>query len=246
MSDKVNQLQQLARMLEAGQITQVEFDALKSELLVAGESEAANPVERKPLGWYRVQSGDAHYEAFWDGEEWTGATRTGATRSGVVVPNARKPLRKRVGFWLLMILVVAPMFAAVAGIAIAGLTVASASSSDAPRASESQTTSTTTPKTPTTTRPRTTTTTRPRPATTQDNVDWDGVAAALDRWPGVYGEALSDVWDTTNCEDLAFDVQFAMDYLTFPNQAQADSFTTDLALVAYSRAERINCTLNIN
>ena len=155
-----------------------------------------------------------------------------------------KPLRKRVGFWLLMVLVVAPMFAAVAGIAIAGLTVASASSSDAPRASESQTTSTTTPKTPTTTRPRTTTTTRPRPATTQDNVDWDGVAAALDRWPGVYGEALSDVWDTTNCEDLAFDVQFAMDYLTFPNQAQADSFTTDLALVAYSRAQRINCTLS--
>jgi hypothetical protein len=98
----------------------------------------------------------------------------------------------------------------------------------------------------TTTTASRTTTTRPRPVTPQDNVDWDGVAAALDRWTGVHGEALNDVWDSTNCEDLAFDVEFAIDYLEFPNQSQADSFSEDLALVTASRGELINCTLRFN
>jgi uncharacterized iron-regulated membrane protein len=242
MADKVDQLKHLTRMLEDGQITQSEFDSLKSELL-AGQ---AAPTGDKPAGWYQIQSGQTHYEAWWDGHGWTGATRTGPTAS-----KPRKPATKRLGFWLLMFFVVMPMVATVALVVVAaaaGLGVAASAESPAgPTASESRTTTTTTPRprTTTTTTPGATTATKPRPVTTYDTMESE-VAAALERWQGNYDDALEDVWDTTNCEDLAFDVQFAMDFLRFPDQAEADRFTNDMAMVAAARAELINCTLNIN
>jgi hypothetical protein len=111
MADKLDRLQQLARLLESGQITQAEFESLKSEVLGAGASESANPDEQRPLGWYPVQNGGADYEAFWDGDVWTGATRR-----RVVAPTVAPKLSKReIGrglIWLLMIFV---GFIAVAG-----------------------------------------------------------------------------------------------------------------------------------
>lgn len=74
---KFDDLQALGRMLDEGKIDRDEYDRLKADLMAEGESSApADPMEKKPAGWYNDPSGKAQHQAYWDGEKWTGETRT--------------------------------------------------------------------------------------------------------------------------------------------------------------------------
>lgn len=79
MSDTFDDLKKLSEMLERGEVTQVEYDRIKADLLAeqtATQEAPDHPMLGKPEGWYPDPTGEkTDYLAYWNGQEWTGETK---------------------------------------------------------------------------------------------------------------------------------------------------------------------------
>ncbi|MGA8040638.1 MAG: DUF2510 domain-containing protein, partial [Acidimicrobiia bacterium] len=68
MSDRFEELERLARLLDEGKIDSQEYARLKQEIM--DESGAVTPAVPTAPGWYNDPTGKATHQAYWDGEKW--------------------------------------------------------------------------------------------------------------------------------------------------------------------------------
>ncbi|MGA7281686.1 MAG: DUF2510 domain-containing protein [Acidimicrobiia bacterium] len=125
MSDRFEELERLARLLDEGKIDSQEYARLKQEIM--GESGDIGPSVPTAPGWYNDPTGKATHQAYWDGDKWTGATRDGPTSSPAGVPPVASSQLGRSGcFWIViavLILIVLGAVGALVAVMVAGRTV---------------------------------------------------------------------------------------------------------------------------
>lgn len=111
MSDTFDDLKRLKEMLDAGEVTQDQYEIVKAELIgdVSTESKVSNP--QIAPGWYEDPN-EPTQQRYWDGEKWTEARQlsTEVTLEMQAAEAEPVPIQKRawfypvVGFSLLVIL----------------------------------------------------------------------------------------------------------------------------------------------
>lgn len=125
MSDRFEELERLARLLDEGKIDSQEYARLKQEIM--GESGDIAPSVPTAPGWYNDPTGKATHQAYWDGDKWTGATRDGPTSSPAGIPPVASSQPGRSGcFWIVIaviILIVLGAIGALVAVMVAGRTV---------------------------------------------------------------------------------------------------------------------------
>ncbi|MGA7098597.1 MAG: DUF2510 domain-containing protein, partial [Acidimicrobiia bacterium] len=125
MSDRFEELERLARLLDEGKIDSQEYARLKQEIM--DESGDATPAVPTAPGWYNDPTGKATHQAYWDGEKWTGATRDGSSASPAAMPPVATSQPGRSGcFWIVIaviVLIVLGAIGALVAVMVAGRTV---------------------------------------------------------------------------------------------------------------------------
>ena len=123
MVNEYKELQRLAKMLEEGEISAVEYERLRAELYddVASRDDPADAdTEAIEPGWYYDPTGVASHQAYWDGEKWTGATRPGPAQIGQPTKSSRSlvGVSVAVGAAIVLIVILAVVVVQFAGSAV--------------------------------------------------------------------------------------------------------------------------------
>ena len=115
MSDKLDDLERLARLRDEGKISEAQYEQLKQDLVPQAESMShALP----PPGWYPDTNGVANRKAYWDGQQWTGHIHD-EVQSVATAPNlTAKPKRSGCLWGVIVVIVLIVLTGVVALVAV--------------------------------------------------------------------------------------------------------------------------------